>query len=135
MSRSISVSLDRNRDKYQHEFHTKVHSETLSATLQSLNLSHQETLNSLQHKLSEGDHRAHSLSDKLAVASAEIQHTHEAFRDVKARLSRIEQERKDFEDQLIKERSQTQKHIAELQRELIIEREVDRLLLIIAANA
>nr|KAJ3422966.1 Leucine-rich repeat-containing protein 45 [Polyrhizophydium stewartii] len=121
--RGIASALERNRDRFKHELHTKAHTENLTSTLQTLTQSHQEAISKLSSKLAATDQTALSLSQKLSLASSEIAEAQDAYRMLQAKIERLTNEKHAFEEQVVKERSQTQAQITDLQRELVAERE------------
>ena len=129
ISRSIVAGLDRNRSRWQSDYHSKVHAESLAATIQNLSLTHQDALLDLQKKYSQQSTYSESLSGKLNEASSEIQNMHDAFRDSQGKLDRYENENKKLEELLIQERSDVQNKLNDRNRELNEEREVKLLML------
>ncbi|KAI8930191.1 hypothetical protein BC831DRAFT_547078 [Entophlyctis helioformis] len=121
--RSIASALDRNRDRYKHDIHTKAHTENLTSTLQSITSSHQETLSRLTSKLASSDQKSMTLSQQLSLASSEIAQSQEAYRVLEAKLERVVGEKRALEEQVTTERSQTNARINDLQHELVVERE------------
>lgn len=124
VSRAITTSLERNRERHIHEIHSKSHSETLAHTLQTLSVSHHDALEKLSGKLASSSNRAQTLSEKLETASDEISRTQNALRHAQARVEILTNEKHEFEAAIIKERSATQEQITELQTNLVKEREV-----------
>lgn len=122
-ARSIAAATDRNRDRWQHEAHSKAHAESLTSTIQTLSLTHQEALLSLQHKYSKKNEHAESLSGKLTVASSEIQNMQDAYRNSQSKVERLEGDCGKLEQVLIKERSDLHTQLNDRQRDLNAERE------------
>ncbi|KAH9250831.1 hypothetical protein BASA81_011341 [Batrachochytrium salamandrivorans] len=123
LHRGISSALERNSDRYKHDIHTKAHKESLTNTLQSLTLSHQDAMARLTSKLATTDQNALTLSQKLSLASSEISETQNAYRSLEVKLERITKDKCDVEDTLISERNQFQAKMSDMQRELVSERE------------
>ncbi|KAJ8326783.1 hypothetical protein QVD99_005432 [Batrachochytrium dendrobatidis] len=121
--RGIVSALERNNDRYKHDLYTKAHTQGLTTTLQTLTQSHHDALSQLTSKLVETDQNAQSMSKKLSLASAEISESQEAYAILEAKLSRVMQEKTEFENRVIQERTQSQKQVTELQQELVTERE------------
>lgn len=107
-----------------HEFHSKSHSETLAQTLQQLSLSHHLELDKMSGKLENTSIRAHTLSEKLELASDEINRSQDALKKALAKIEHFTNDKESSEDSLTKERSATQQMFAEVQSELIKERQV-----------
>lgn len=79
----------------------------------------------MQSKMSKEVNYNESLSGKLSIASAEIENIQEAYRIAKVKIERLETQLKHEEQHLIRERSERQTQISDLQSNLIAEREVD----------
>lgn len=124
ISRSIMSGLERNRSRHAHEQRAKHHSESLTSTLQELNLSHQDALMKLTRKLADTDQRAVSLDEKLQFASVEIDESKISLLDSASRFEKINSAKKQTEHQFEQERQANNEKIARLQQELVIERDV-----------
>ena len=122
--KAIGAALERNNERYQHEKHSKAHSETLTKTLQDITMSHQDTLANLSSKLANSDQRANTLAQRLELASCDMTETHEALKFAQAKIERYESERTQLEKDITKERSSTQSQMSHLQKELMQERDV-----------
>ncbi|KAJ3109086.1 Leucine-rich repeat-containing protein 45 [Phlyctochytrium planicorne] len=114
--RSISIALERNRDKQKHIHQNRAHSEHLSATLQALTSAHQANLDSLSTRLYATDGRAQSLSEKLGIATKELAEANTYRKNADDHIKALEME-------LAKEKREGSQRISELQNELFKEKE------------
>ncbi|KAJ3216542.1 hypothetical protein HDU67_009327 [Dinochytrium kinnereticum] len=114
--RSITIALERNRDRFKHLLQNKIHSEHLSNTLQALTTAHQSNLEQLSSKLSASDVRAHGLSDKLSVTSRELTEALEYRRSADAKI-------RELNSALDHERRESSTRLSELQNEVFKEKE------------
>lgn len=121
--RSITTSLERNKERHLHEIHSKSHAETLNLTLQQLSHSHHEELERINGKLTMNANRAQTLSEKLEIASDEINRSQEALKEALAKIDFLNANNLEFQNTITKERGLHQNEIKELQGELIKERD------------
>ncbi|KAI8901525.1 hypothetical protein BC833DRAFT_617561 [Globomyces pollinis-pini] len=121
--RAISTSTERNKERWQHEYHTKAHTQTLTTTIQTLTAEHRDVLLDMQNKLSKKSSHSLSLSEKLAQANTEIDKMQSAYRSLAAHAEKAENDRIGLEEQLVKERFEFQSKISEIQKEIMFERD------------
>ncbi|KAJ3367784.1 Leucine-rich repeat-containing protein 45 [Kappamyces sp. JEL0680] len=118
---NICASLERNRERWQTQVHSKAHAENLASTIQTLTLSHQEALLQLQHKYSQETNHSESLAGKLSSASSELQQMQEALHSADMKCFQLEKENKALEERLLKETSDLRQQLndrhADFQRE------------------
>jgi hypothetical protein len=122
--RAISSAVDRNKDKWQANIHSRAHAETLATTIQSLNMSHQEALLTMQSKVSQTSKETEDLSGKLSKASNEIHEMHDCYRNVVTKCKRLEEENRKLEDLIIKERTDLHNQLNDQQKESRKERDL-----------
>lgn len=116
VSRSIAVMLQRNKDRFTAASLSSSHSEQLSSTLQTLAKHHQQTVEKLQTKLTVTDGQAHTLSERLAIASREISASQSALKSADERANNLSRDFGVF-------KAEANAKISELQRDLLHERE------------
>jgi chromosome segregation ATPase len=121
--KAIAAAIDRNRDRWHHDLHTKAHAETMASTIQSLTQSHKESMNEIEMKYSREMKDRELLNGKLSLATAEIENMHEAYRLSQTRVERLEEQLKQDQESITKERADMQKFLNDLQRELQQERD------------
>jgi chromosome segregation ATPase len=122
--KAIAAAVDRNRDRWHHDLHTKAHAETMATTIQSLTQSHKESLIEIEMKYTREMKDRELLNGKLTMATAEIENMHEAYRISQSRVERLEEQLKKDQDVITKERCDMQKYVSELQKELSQERDI-----------
>ena len=76
------------------------------------------------------DHRALTSDEKLKLAVEEIDLSRRALLETQARLERITNEKLNVENMIIEERTATQKQKMEIQKSILGEQEVDRILIL-----
>ncbi|KAJ3416825.1 hypothetical protein HDV05_008410 [Chytridiales sp. JEL 0842] len=114
--RSIATQIDRNKERYQVEKQSKLHSDYLSSTLQCLTNSHQAAINDLAAKLNDTDQKAVSLSEKLSIACKEISASQEAYAVAEAKAERLQKD-------LAKEKADFQRLLQEAHKEIAMEQD------------
>jgi predicted nuclease with TOPRIM domain len=113
--------LERNKDKHKVEITTKYQSEHLKSTIQALSTSHHTAIEQLASKLNHSDAKYQDISEKLLSTAKVNANLKESLHSTEAQVDRLQEE-------LFKERKESQKQIADLQKDLILEREVRKLL-------
>ncbi|KAI9341817.1 hypothetical protein DFJ73DRAFT_536955 [Zopfochytrium polystomum] len=115
--RSVTVLLQRNKDKQAVSALTASHSEQLSSTLQTLAKHHQDAVEKLQHKLHSSDSKHQSVAERLAVASRDLSAAQAASKAAEDRANAIERDFSVF-------KAEGNARISDLQKDLKSEREV-----------
>lgn len=113
LARAIYTALERNRERHRNDMRIRAQADSMSSTVDAINSTHQNTVNGLSKDLA-------AKEQQLLMASKEIAKSHEAYKLLQAKLERVEREKKEFEET----RSLERNRVNELQRELVIERDV-----------
>ena len=122
--RGIGSGLERNKERWYHELNSKAHAQSLASTIHSLSATHNAELLKLQEKLDSENFAAQKLSEKLGDASAELERMQSAYKAVLEENKRLVAQRDSYEHDMTIERSNIQKQLEALQRELSLEKQV-----------
>ncbi|KAL7750331.1 Leucine-rich repeat-containing protein 45 [Sorochytrium milnesiophthora] len=117
--KTIAVSLGRNADRYHNIATNQRQAQSLSATLQSIQASHNETIKSLQQQIAASDSQTQSISKKLNKASEEITESQRHYRAAQEQAASLRQERDSLQALLVQERGEWQTRKHDYEREVV----------------
>ncbi|KAJ3201045.1 hypothetical protein HK099_002399, partial [Clydaea vesicula] len=121
--KSISLSVERNRDKQKTEMENKIHTSHLNSTLKALQTSHNETLSNFSLKYHESENTRSNLSIQLEKAIREIKEVNEIRRDFELRLDQVTREKNNLFETLEAERLNNSVKFDKIQKDLLSVRE------------
>lgn len=124
VSKSIAISVERNRDKFKKEIESSAHTTHLTSTLQALTATHADTLRQYTQKYHNSEQSRSSLSNQLEKAIREIKELNDLKSSLEADLSDLRDQFKVQSQRLDDEKRNHLLQIDALQKDIVAVREV-----------